>query len=207
MADMIAVRNGSGLVELAACRKLHDLAKKVSHGHAIVELGAHRGRSTGWLASGAVSSHVWSVDPWSDLANDAVDDGYAEVEPAYRNGSYVGARAEFDAHIAACRLTGKVTPIQSTSLDVASTWSGPPVGLLFHDATHSYVSVRDDLLAWLPHLAARCVVALHDLGHPKFGVESAAFDVLSRHEFDWRGRQRLLWKKDPKRRGLLVVAR
>lgn len=205
--DMRTVRESRGLVERAACRALYRLAEKVPAGQAIVELGAYCGRSTGWLVAGSKGAHVWSVDPWEDLADDAVTPEYAAIEAGYRNGNYVAAGAAWRAHVTACRITPKMcTPLQSTAIDVAASWSGPPVGLLFHDAVHSREAVVADLEAWLPHLARGCVVALHDAGNPEMGVVAGAGDVLPAAGFEWPARL-YRWRKAPERRGLLVVRR
>lgn len=204
-----AVRSGRGLVERSACHRLHALASAVPVREAIVELGAYRGRTTGWLVAGSQGAHVWSIDPWETLADDAVDDDYAAVEPAYRDGRYHTAGTQWREHVEACGITPTMaSPWRTTSLEAAADWDARlPVGLLFHDALHSYDAVHADLTAWLPHLAERCVVALHDLGCPAYGVEAAAHDTLAAHGFDWHGRERLLWRKNPLRRGLLVVHR
>jgi predicted O-methyltransferase YrrM len=47
---------------------LYNLAKQVPREQAIVELGSWKGRSTVWLAKGAVAGHgaaVYSIDPHS----------------------------------------------------------------------------------------------------------------------------------------------
>jgi len=208
-AAMMAAR---GLVERKACRRLEQLAATVPKSQAIVELGAYCGRSTGWLVAGSRGARVWSVDPWEQIAPEAVTDDYAANEPNYRNGKYLAARDQWRAHIKACRITDRmVTPLQMTSIEAARQFAvisdDDPVGLLFHDAVHSYEAVSADLAAWLPLLAANVSVALHDLGDPAFGVEAAAESILEPAGFDWAGRERLLWQKDPARRGLLVVHR
>lgn len=203
-----ALLAGRGLVERSACRRLAELAGGVPADQGIVELGAYCGRSTAWLVHGSAGAHVWSVDPWDTLADDAVSDRYAAIESGYRNGNYLAGGAQWIEHMAACRITAEhVTPMPMTAIAAAAEFGPIDVGLLFHDAVHSFDAVRADLTAWLPHLASRCTVALHDLGNREYGVEAAAEAVLKPAGFDWRRRERRLWKKAPDRRGLLVVHR
>ena len=206
--NMDAVKVGRGVVERAACRRLRVLAGRVPVREAIVELGAYCGRSTGWLVAGSKGAHVWSVDPWETLDTDAVSERYAAVEPKYRNGDYLTAGDVWRAHMVKCQVTPRmVTAVRSTALEAAERWSGPLVGLLFHDAQHTAEAVAADLEAWLPHMAERATVALHDIGQKAYGVEDGAGPVLTAAGFDWANRERLLWKKDPTRRGLAVVRR
>src|SRR5690606_15270126 len=58
-----------GLVENPCCFRLREYAAKVPADQAIVELGAFKGRTTGWLALGASEGNgavVHSVDPWDE---------------------------------------------------------------------------------------------------------------------------------------------
>src|SRR5690606_17903989 len=139
---------------------------------AIVELGAFCGRSTGWLLLGAqdgCGAHVTTVDPWERYTGDY-------YTPAH---GYLDARAAFEAHMSAIGVSPEQhTVIQSTALEAALAWSGPPVGLLWHDAEHSTEAVARDLSAWLPHLAPSATVVLHDAGNPEMGVVRGAARVL-----------------------------
>jgi hypothetical protein len=198
-----------GVTEKAACRRLHDLAMTVPADHAIVELGAFQGRTTGWLTLGAWKgngAHVTAVDPWDALDHDAVTDEYATVEPHYATGVYTASRSAWFAHARHARLHPGVTPLRATARQAAAMWV-QPVGLLFHDAVHTADDVEADLRAWAPHVAAGGAVALHDIGQVAFGVDEGAGRVLDTDEWDWAGRERLLWKRHPDRRGLMVVHR
>lgn len=197
-----------GAVENPACQRLRALAAQVPAGQVIVEIGAYRGRSTGWLALGASEgngAHVYSVDPWETRPLDSWPDGYFDrrVLAAY---SETGVMDAYLAHLADCGVTDLVTPIQGYGETVGKTWTGPKVGLLYHDAEHTTEAVAKDLRAWLPHMADRAVVVLHDAGNPHFGVVDGAKRALGRVKaWDWAGREIQLWPKHPDRRGILIV--
>lgn len=210
MVNEAAVVAGKGLTERAACRRLRAFAAQVPAGQTIVELGAYMGRTTAWLALGASvgeGATVVSVDPWDLRSQDDWPAGYAAVEPAYASGIY-GKSETFTAHrdhLKACGALMRVWTVRGFAADVGHGWKGQPVGLLWHDAEHTADAVAEDLTAWLPHLAPGAVVALHDAGNPRMGVVAGAERVLNTPEFDWDGRELHLWRKDPKRRGMLVV--
>lgn len=199
-----------GAVENPACWRLRDLAKQVPADQAIVELGAFKGRTAGWLALGASEgnrAHVYSVDPWEQRPFDTWPDGYDKPD-VVREYSHPATRDAFHAHLAECGVTNMVTAIQATAVAAANTYDGPKVGLLWHDAEHTTEAVKADLKAWLPHLSATAVVALHDAARVDFGVIAGARAVLTkRHGFDWTGRELQLWPKQPSHRGVLIVKR
>jgi predicted O-methyltransferase YrrM len=189
-----------GLTELAVCRQLRQLAALVPADQEIVELGAYAGRSTGWLLLGAQDghgAHVTSVDPW-DLRTDGYDRysaRYALAGKLYR---------EHMVRIGASDRT--LATRQGKATEVAADWYGP-VGLLWHDAEHSAVAVARDLRAWLPHMAARSTIVLHDVALTRLGVLDGARQVLDAADWDWPGLVTLTWAKRPGLRGAAVIRR
>jgi hypothetical protein len=197
-----------GAVENPACWRLREFAKAVPADLAIVELGAYRGRTAGWLALGAsegAGARVYSVDPWDDKPADSWPEGYADRRVKDEYGS-TDTRLAYLAHLDECGISELVTPIQGFGHEIGKTWDGPKVGLLWHDAEHHAEAVTRDLRAWLPHMADDSVIVLHDAGDPRFGVNQGAKAALSRLKaWDWAGRELQLWPKQPDKRGILIV--
>lgn len=212
MFDTLAITSQQiavGLVENLACQTLRSLAALVPSHEAIVELGAFKGRTTGWLALGASEgnrAHVYSVDPWEN--GEELPDSYvatARTIPEYRMSE---TRLAYEAHLERAGVREFVTTVQARGVDAAKIYRGPKVGLLWHDALHRREDVRDDLKAWLPHMADEAVILLHDIGERRFGVEAGASDVLARRKgWDWAGRELHLWEKQPHKRGFMIVHR
>lgn len=200
-----------GLVENPACWRLRDLAAEVPADQAVVELGAFKGRTTGWLVMGAQSSNgarVVSVDPWD--SQDALPEDYLALAPAHREYRLSETRAAYEQHLDETGIRPFVTSVGATAVEAAKSYDGPPVGLLWSDALHRRSDVREDTKAWLPHMAEQSVIVLHDAGDPRFGVEAGARDALTRtkaarEKWDWAGREVQLWPKQPTRRGILIV--
>jgi hypothetical protein len=59
-------------------------------------------------------------------------------------------------------LSSIVTPIKSSTVEAAKTWTGPCVSLLFIGANHNYHAVRSDFLAWMRHCSLAARVVFHD---------------------------------------------
>lgn len=193
-----------GLIEYAVCTKLRELASQVQSDHAIVELGVFKGRSTGWLLLGAQEGngvHVTSVDPWT-LHSPRSD------YPLGKKYGHPGVYRAFVGYMSRINADESVlTPIMGYAADVASTWDGPPVGLLWHDAEHDANAVERDLRAWLPHLADNATVILHDAGRPDGEVVEGARRVFDNDDWNWDARELMLWDKRPTNRGALTVKR
>lgn len=185
-----------GLVENPCCWRLRDLAREVPADQAIVELGAFKGRTTGWLALGANEGNgapILSVDPWDD---GEIPDGYEKHAPSVAE--YTKSET-YDAYIAHLEETGAdalVHAHRATAVDAAAQYQGPKVGLLWHDALHTTEAVRDDLKAWLPHLADDAVIVVHDIGDTVLGpqVEAGVKAVFGRRKC-WRSREIVRWVK------------
>lgn len=207
-------RRAKGLVERAACERLRGLAGQVPSDEAIVELGAYRGRATGWLLLGASEgggAHVTSVDPWGLRA-----DAYSPWSPYYTDPA---AEEAFIAHLSRIGAhPGVHTRVRGFAAAAGRTWPGPKVGLLWHDAEHTAGAVEEDLAAWAPHLAKDAVVVLHDAADPRHGVVEGAARVLGRgYERGWAyvgadgwvyaDPQVIRWGRKPERRGLLIACR
>lgn len=185
-----------GLVENPCCHRLREYAAKVPADQVIVELGAFKGRTTGWLALGASEGNgasVVSVDPWGD---GVIPEGYIDHVPSVAEYVKSATREAYDAHLAECGISGLVQPIQATATAAAADYDGPKVGLLWHDALHRRGDVRDDLRAWLPHLAKDAVVVVHDVGDAVLGagVVAGVEDVFGRRKC-WRSREIVPWVK------------
>lgn len=141
-----------GLITRDEGERLAHLASLVPAGEAIVEIGAYTGQSSCYLARGAQEGHgaeVHSVDLW-DLGGQKHSAKYAQAS----------VLATFHRQTTAAGVA--VVPHRCSSVDAASGWTGPKVGMLFVDGMHTYGGVMSDLHAWTPHLAADAWVVWHD---------------------------------------------
>lgn len=156
LADVAAL---DGLVNRDVGQALYELASAVPAGQGIVEVGSYKGKSTAYLALGALDGHgapVTAVDPWDTEGNKTGRFGFAEPS----------TREAFEAQLTAVGLRNHVTMRQGFSVDVAATYDGPPIGLLFIDGDHREHAVWNDFAAWTPHRAPRATVVFDDVDTP-----------------------------------------
>lgn len=140
------------------------LASLVPGDQAIVELGSFKGKSACYLARGSKvgdGARVHAVDLW-DLGG--------QGEYVHLGFDLAETFETFERQVAAAKVKTMVTAHKGASTDVAATWSGPPIGLLFIDGDHRYHAVKADLEAWLPHCAPGAWVAFHDYSRQFPGV-------------------------------------
>jgi hypothetical protein len=130
----------------------------------LLEVGAYCGKSTVWLgaAAQATGTVLFSVDHhrgseenqagWEHHDAELVDPatGRMDTLPAWRR------------TIAAAGLEAAVIGVIGDSPTIGANW-GRPLGLLFIDGGHGESVVRADEEAWLRHLRAGGLLAIHDV--------------------------------------------
>lgn len=149
---------------------LADFASQVPADQEIIELGVFQGRTAlqlAWGASLGQGAHVTGIDLW-----DSPENTYG---PPFTE---AGSRRWAFHHVKTLGFSRRISLIHGSSTDVARTYSGPPVGLLFVDADHTYAGARGDIEAWAPHLAPGATIAVDDYGHPDWPGVAEAVDAL-----------------------------
>lgn len=151
--EVLLVESVEGWLARSEIELLMARAALVPPGRCIVEVGNYRGRSTVALALGALrgaAAPVYSIDPHLEF-----------VGP--RGGRFGREdQAHLYANLARTGVGAQVHVVALSSLAVARSWEGPPVGLLFLDGDHSYDAVHADFEAWRPHLAPGADVLFDD---------------------------------------------
>ena len=129
-------------------RALYQAAAGTTGRGAIVEIGSWKGRSTIWLAAGAmqVSGRVYAIDPHKESKEDPL----------------ANTLTEFRLNLERAGVSEAVEPLVMTSVE-ASAVLEDPVELLFIDGDHSYDAVKRDAELWLPRLVEGGLVMFHDV--------------------------------------------
>jgi len=149
---------------------LADFAKMVPAGQEIVELGVFQGRTAlamAWGARQGSGAHVTAVDAW-DLP------GNTYGPPFNENGSKRWAAY----WVQSFGYSRDIRLVQGFAAEVAESYDGPPVGLLFVDDDHSRDGAHRAITAWAPHLADGALIAVDDYGHPDWPGVREAVDAL-----------------------------
>lgn len=150
---------------------LADFALAVPADQAIVELGVYHGKTALQMAWGATQghgAHVWAVDPWDMPGNVYGTD----------MGDLGGARAWARYWVRSLGYANKISLVHGFSHEVAGSWSGSKIGLLFVDGDHTAEGARRDIESWAPHLAKGAVIAIDDYVNPNYPGVAEAVDAL-----------------------------
>lgn len=156
------------LTEQAAVNWLSTIAATIPKDQAIVELGVYQGGSLTHLCDGAQQGNnppVFGIDGWG-------------ITSIYRNKPQMRRRYGQQNQRIAAQAAPTATLIRDLSTNTGHHWDGPPVGLLYVDATHGYHAVIADYQAWQPHLAPHAVVAFDDYRSDRFPGVVKAVDQL-----------------------------
>ncbi len=147
-ADAWAIADGvEGWLTPDQARTLFDAATKVPSGHAAIEVGSHRGKSTILLASGLRPGvTLTAIDPFDD--------------PRWGGGPE--SLEIFTANLERAGVADRVELHRGVSQEAANTWSGPPVSLAWIDGAHDRDSVLIDIDGWDRHLVGGGTMLLHD---------------------------------------------
>lgn len=173
-----------GLVGRDAARRLSGLAAHVPAHQAIVEVGVFLARTTVFLARGARAgngAHVFGVDPW-DLPGERYPYkwlNHPRKGKTRQMFTQPSTRLAAEEAVAESGLADGITLIQGFSVEVASVWEGPEIGLLLIDGDHRADHVQADWEAWHPHLAEGAVVAWDDYHRDYPGVKSTVDGLVA----------------------------
>lgn len=138
--------------------ELQWLAEQAAQHSHIIEVGSWFGRSTRALADNT-PGNVFAVDTWKGTAAPGLQE---EVHKKLMAGKPEDWLLDgFKANMAG--LTN-VAMIEKTSLEAAQylTEASARFDMIFIDASHDYVNVKADILAWLPLLAPGGLFCGHD---------------------------------------------
>ena len=140
-----------------------------------VELGAWKGDSIGYLASKLLPRkgevEIYTVDLFEDSkANPDV----AHIVPHIYQ--------LFERNLEQMGVRDMVQDIKGISWEVADQFKDASVDFLFIDANHSYESVIQDIIQWLPKIRKGGIISGHDY-YAAEGVQRAVKETFS-NEFE-----------------------
>lgn len=141
-------------------------ARKVKRGGNIVEIGAYKGRSTCFIASGIKEGvTLWSIDTFKSttMGKDEGEDTFKEFK---KNTEKFGNR---------------IIAIRGLSEEVAKRWD-KEIDFLWIDGDHSFEGCSKDIEMWVPFVKSRGIVAFHD--YPNAPGVKKAVDEIFRKKFE-----------------------
>ncbi|MCP4644487.1 MAG: class I SAM-dependent methyltransferase [bacterium] len=157
---LAAQQDTEGFLQPAEGYALYLLASLGSGAGEIVEIGSYMGKSTFWLARGAMDmarEHVTAVDHFIGSPEHR-EEGQWHSDVLEEEGTTFHA---FMKNITNTGVAQYVNPIRSSSREAVQNWT-QPIRLLFIDGEHSYEAVKQDFDMWFPFVCPGGIVAFHD---------------------------------------------
>lgn len=152
----------------------------------IVEIGAYRGKSTCFLATGSAegnSAKVLSIDPWG-------------LEGSELMSNVSTTQDDHWSHVVKCGVDHLVTQVRGFSQRMPLPVE--PVGLLWIDGAHDYESVSEDIRRFCPLVVSGGTVIFDDYKLHCRGVDRAVNRLM---------KDRKSWKSWKTSAGQLAIGR
>ena len=151
-----------------------EVINRFQSGSIFVEIGAYLGKSTCFLAEKIISSgkdiKFNVIDNWVGHPSDiGLTEEIKKLGDIY---------AIFLNNMTKAGVINKLNIIKGDSAGSANMFQEKGVDFVFIDAAHDYVSVQNDINAWLPKVKYGGVLAGHDYGNPETQVKRAVDDLF-----------------------------
>lgn len=138
-----------GFLSFAEEKFLYESARACKEEGVIVEIGSFKGKSTIWLAKGALAGKKLKIY--------AVDPHISDLEHTDKKSSF----PIFKENLKKASVTQMVTPIVAKSEDAVKKWD-KAISFLWIDGDHSYAGAKKDFDLWSPFVIDGAVIAFHD---------------------------------------------
>ena len=147
-----------------SCQVLYnDIIRSSIDGSHFVEVGSYEGQSAAYMAVEIINSKKKikfdCIDTWANH-NDIRDTN--EVYQRFLNNMNL--------------VIDYINPIRMDSVSASKLYNDNSLDFVYIDADHSYESVKDDIISWLPKVKPGGILAGHD--YPMVSVREAVHDVL-----------------------------
>lgn len=132
----------------------------------MVEIGVYTGESTEMFQQSGKFNVIHAVDPWVDGYNDN------EIISIQFNMDVV--EELFDKRVSDYK---EINKLKMSSMEAVSLFDNGALDFIYIDGDHSYKSVEEDILAWMPKIKPGGVIAGHDYGYYP-GVKKAVDEIF-----------------------------
>ena len=147
------------------------VAEATSPAH-FVEVGAWKGRSSAYMAVEIINSK-------KDIKFDVVDTWKGSDEEAHISDPYIQTDTLYDLFISNLKPVEKYyTPKRMSSIEASKLYKDNSLDFVLLDASHTYVDVKADILAWLPKVKKGALLIGDDYFSGFPGVIQAVQEVI-----------------------------
>jgi hypothetical protein len=148
--------------------------ERLPKGSAVMaEIGVWQGGTCSRLLAAKQDLRMILVDPWEQ----------AKPGSSYYDSGSTNAHKPHNAAYRRCmrrikQYADRVTVFRASSLEVAGTYYGKGLDLVFIDGDHSHEGCSADIAAWRPLIEPGGWIGGHDYGKERFGVTQAVDEAF-----------------------------
>lgn len=150
----------------------------------MAEIGSYAGESTEQFALSGKFSEIYAIDTWNADIPDLI----------ICTSDMVAVEEQFDLRTAPYNSIRKV---KKPSIDAVNDFPDNYFDLVYIDANHSYKSVTEDILKWLPKVKQDGIISGHDYPHFE-GVKQAVDEIFGSPDKTFSDYSWMVYKKSCK---------
>ena len=162
--DKALIDRTKGFLDHAEGMRLYDIARKVSHQGACLEIGSYCGKSSLYLGAGcrANGGILFSIDHHRGNEEQQPGEAYCDAELVDARSGRINTFDYFRETLEQGKLEDTVVPIVSPSRVVARRWM-TPLSLVFIDGGHTFEAAVEDYNCWSGHVMPGGYLLIHDI--------------------------------------------
>lgn len=163
-----------------------EVVERFDSGSVFVEIGAYLGKSTCYLAEKIIESgkniKFNVIDNWvGDPSDKVLAEEIRKIGDVY---------SMFLNNMTKAGVLNKLNVVRGDSAKSSSLFENKSIDFVFIDAAHDYVSVKRDIMAWLPKMKLNSILAGHDYNdidppEVKMAVHEVLGNQIEVHENVW----------------------
>jgi hypothetical protein len=163
-----------------------NFVKILNNQETIVEIGSYKGQSTVYMAVEIANSNkkinFYAIDTW---------EGSKENRDKFSPHFTYNIDKLYDIYLNnISSVNNYINNIKMESIKASLLFEDESIDIVFIDACHEYECVYEDIMAWLPKVKNKGILAGHDYNHGWPGVNKAVDEILGKNniktsEFCW----------------------
>lgn len=151
-----------------------EVIKRASNGETLVEVGSWKGQSMAFLGQG-LKAKGWAGRLVAVDTFKGEDNQPAHYSDVLKNGGTI--RPLFEQNMKDCEIADLVEVLESDSVKATEHFKDGECSFVYIDAAHDFLSVVNDILAWLPKMKPGGTIAGHD--YQSEDVRRAVYECLA----------------------------
>jgi hypothetical protein len=164
MSRLLTMRGLPGNPQYDGLDRLFKTIKnKLGDELSIVEVGSYQGESTEIMSKNFPDSKINAVDIWEKYIEDISGNGTITYSLENQELELIEAEDIFTKRF---ENNNNVIKNKMSSIDFSQTIEDKSVDFIYIDGNHQYLSVKDDIMTWMPKIKDTGIISGHDYSWP-----------------------------------------